>query len=190
MQISSYLNKTTVTTNENGEFLALIWSNPEEGEYDIIADANRDGYYNTSTDVIDDVSAQPEVTATVTSTQIFVNNQEFGNVTPSVQHYFKSENGPIEKVSDGEVAVDIANFSFIDFSSDSGYVEIGIGENMSLPDTAMLLIDDDKIPNINVSDDSNQIQITGINGTASITYSGENGDNRISYTSDGHIYYF
>ena len=52
----------------------------------------------------------------------------------------------------------------------------------------MLLIDDDRIPNINASDDPNKIQITGVN--ASITYSDENGDNRISYTSDGYLYVF
>jgi len=37
------------TSDSNGEFFGVIWSNPEEGYYDIVVDANGDGYYNIST---------------------------------------------------------------------------------------------------------------------------------------------
>lgn len=53
-------------------------------------------YYNVSIDAVD-VSAQPGVTATVTSTQILINNLEFGDVikNESVYYYLKNESGNI-----------------------------------------------------------------------------------------------
>jgi len=51
------INDTTgsckaTTTNSTGYFLQLVWADPKVGSYDLVADVNRDGYYETDTDYI------------------------------------------------------------------------------------------------------------------------------------------
>jgi hypothetical protein len=167
---SNVRNITTVSTNENGDFLTLVWSNPEEGEYDIIADANRDGYYNASTDAVDDVSAEPGVTATVTSTQILINDLEFGDVVDNDSTYYYLTSEGTVSISEGENATGIIPFAVI---QGGGTVQISLGTNKTLPQNATIYLDDDTVIN---EDDSSMVIIRGnesnlaeIIGTITIT---------------------
>jgi hypothetical protein len=125
MPIGSYRNHTTAITDENGEFFALVWSNPIEGGYDIVADANRDGYYNASLDAVDDVSATPGVTAVITSTQVLINNLEFGNVKPNESAYYYPTPSGTASISEGN-ASGIIPFAVI---QGNATIEISLGTN-------------------------------------------------------------
>jgi hypothetical protein len=51
------INDTTgscksANTNGTGYFFQLIWANPKTGSYDLVADLNQDGYYETDTDYV------------------------------------------------------------------------------------------------------------------------------------------
>ncbi|MCX6820453.1 MAG: hypothetical protein NT016_00660 [Candidatus Aenigmarchaeota archaeon] len=48
----------SISTNSSGHMpLTLLWSGPAVGSYDIAADVNADGYYNSATDTVYSLSA-------------------------------------------------------------------------------------------------------------------------------------
>jgi len=192
MPIGNYWNNTTVLTDENGRFIVLIWNNPFQGEYDIVADVDRDGFYKANVDIVNNFTTIPGVTAVVLSTQIEINNLKFGNISPekSVFNYI-AKNGEKMEVSEGSEATNILPFAYIDFANESGYVTLTLGNNKTLPQNTLLIIDDDNIPNSNTQADQSQIQIRGNSENRSIiVYAGENGDGKIYFTTDGYLYGF
>jgi len=119
-----------------------------------------------------------------------VNNQNFGNIVANSTLYYYWNGSALNYVVDNTTANDISAFASVDFATDSGYIEISIGTNNTLPSTARILIDNDKTPNIDTSMDATQIQIEGNGDTAQISYYGEGGDGKITYSSDGEVYVF
>jgi hypothetical protein len=81
----SRINDTTgsckaATTNSTGYFLQLVWSDPKAGSYDLVADVNQDGYYETDMDYIWNVTTTGFVVATASKPTLMV---ELGSNTPS-----------------------------------------------------------------------------------------------------------
>lgn len=127
----------------------------------------------------------------IVATSITVNNQAFGVINAYSDLFYYWNGTSTEYVSENTSAKDIQPFAYVDLGQDEGLVLVEIGENNSLPETTKLLIDDDRIPNLNTSVDANQIQIRG-NGSDSsnIVYSGMNNSGEIYYEGDGEIYVF
>jgi len=135
-------------------------------------------------------TATGTISGRIVSTSIVVNNFDLGNIVANNTVYYYWNGSVLNYVEDNNTASDALAFAVIDFASDSGYVEVGLGTNKTLPSTATILIDNDKTPNSNTTVDSSQIQIVGNGDVAQITYSGENGDGRMSYSTDGMVYIF
>jgi len=188
------VNSTTILTGSDGSFLALVWDMPIEGEYDIVADVDRDGIFDILNDAVVGVSILGNVSGAVTSTQVEISDISFGDIVANYSvFYFIKADGSLGYVQEGEVAFSIRQFAVVDFEYDSGFVEVGIidpnnGSN-KLPDGCKLIIDNDPVPD-GVDVDSNQIQFEGNGGNASVSYMGMNGDNRLIFDADGGIYVF
>jgi hypothetical protein len=135
-------------------------------------------------------TATGTISGRIISTSIVVNNQNLGNIVANNTVYYYWNGSALSYVEDNTTASDVYPFAIVDFATDSGYVEVAVGTNKSLPSTAKILIDNDKTPNESTLADATQIQITGNGNTAQLTYQGENGDGRIAYTSDGMVYVF
>lgn len=157
VSISSFniKNITRAKTGKNGDFFELAWNNPLQGEYDVIADVNRDGYYNATVDAVDNVSAKPGVTATVTSTQIIVNNLEFGDVVENESTYYYLAPDESISIAEGGNATNILPFAVIE---GGGLVTVSLGTNRTLPNNATIYLDDDTVPD---EDDSTMVVIKG-----------------------------
>lgn len=136
-------------------------------------------------------AAAPGDGGEVVSTSLTVNNQAFGDIVANKSLFYYWNGTMTKHTTEGNTPEDIQPFARVDLVQDGGYVLVEIGENNTLPESAKLLIDDDRTPNLNNSLDENQIQIEG-NGTASseIIYSGINNTNRIYYEGDGEVYVF
>jgi|GEM_PF-2738669 hypothetical protein len=130
------------------------------------------------------------ISGRIISTSIIINNQNFGDIVANDSVYYYWNGTIITFVSDNTAAFDISEFASIDFATDSGYVNVSIGTNKTLPSSTKILIDDDNTPNNNTGIDSSQIQLEGNENEAHISYLGENGDGRITYSADGVIYVF
>jgi hypothetical protein len=79
------INETTggcklTTTNNTGYFLQTLWINPYVGSYDLIADVNKDGYYETDTDYVWNTTTVGFVVSAVTKPALTV---ALGSNTPS-----------------------------------------------------------------------------------------------------------
>lgn len=79
------INETTggcklTTTNSTGYFLQTLWFNPYVGSYDLIADVNKDGYYETATDYVWNTTTVGFVVSAVTKPALTV---ALGSNTPS-----------------------------------------------------------------------------------------------------------
>lgn len=190
-------NSTSVLTDSEGGFLAIIWDMPIEGDYDIVADAARDGIFDISEDAVVSVSIQGNVSGTVTSTQIEISNIGFGDVVAdfSVYYYVKIDGSPGD-VQEGYTAEGIREFAIVDFEEDSGYVEVGLGVDegilggsQKLPTGCRLIVDDDPVPE-GFDVDENQIILIGEGGNATINYGGAGGDNKLVFDADGSVYVF
>ncbi|MBO8183665.1 MAG: hypothetical protein H0Z28_12910 [Archaeoglobus sp.] len=136
------------------------------------------------------ISATGTITGRIVSTTIDVQNISFNDLEANQNiYYYKTASG-VGSVSLGNQASDMVPFAEIDFALDSGSIQIGLGSNRVLPSGAKIILDDDNTPD-STSSDPNQVQITGNSqNIAEISYAGENGDSRISYTTDGHLYVF
>ena len=136
-------------------------------------------------------TATGNISGRIVSTSITVNSQSFGELVANSTLYYYKTNSGVDHVTDGVNASNIVPFASVDFATNSGYVEIELGANQTLPNTAKILVDNDPTPNSNTTVDASQIQITGNESNkAEITYAGTSGDKRIAYTSDGNIYVF
>ncbi|RLI71688.1 hypothetical protein DRO97_09635 [Archaeoglobales archaeon] len=135
-------------------------------------------------------TATGTITGRIISTSMTINNYILGDLPANNSLYYYETDSGIGYVFENEAANNIKAFAQIDFATNSGYVEVSIGVNKTLPNTAKIIVDDDNVPE-NTSIDPNQVQIIG-NGTnsASIVYSGINGDGKIIYATDGNVYVF
>ncbi len=136
-------------------------------------------------------AAAPGDGGEVVSTSLTVNNQAFGDIVAN-SSLFYYWNGTVTKhVTENTLAEDIQPFAYVDLDQGEGSVLVEIGENNNLPETAKLLIDDDRIPNLNTSEDPNQIQVQGnVTANSEIIYSGINNSNEVYYEGDGEVYVF
>jgi len=135
-------------------------------------------------------TATGTISGRIISTSIVINNQNFGDIVANDSVYYYWNGTAITYVSDNTAATDISEFATVDFATDSGYVNVSIGTNKTLPSTTKILIDNDNTPNSNTGIDSTQIQLEGNGNEAHIDYLGENGDGRITYSADGQVYVF
>lgn len=135
-------------------------------------------------------TATGTITGRIISTTITINNYFLGDLPANSSLYYYETNNSVGYVLENESASDIKAFAEIDFATNSGYVEVSIGSNKTLPNSSKIIIDNDNIPE-NVSEDPNQIQIVGNEmNSAAIAHSGANGDNKIIYGTDGNVYVF
>lgn len=153
MKIESYRNKTTASID--GEAIVAIWSNPEKGYYDVVVDVDRDGYYNSSIDAVDEVSALPGVKAIIVSTQIEINSLNFGDVVANESAYYYVTSEGVASVTENVNATGILPFAIIQGGE---VVQVSLGTNRTLPFNATLYLDDDTVP---ASNDSSMVIIRG-----------------------------
>lgn len=132
------------------------------------------------------------ITGTIVSTSITVNAASVGNVeADGSSYYFYRSDGTTGGIGDGASAPGIQAFASVDFGMDEGTVEVSLGTDKTLPNSAKIYLDDDTAPNSNTATDSNQIQLNGDAGnTVVISYAGEDSNNKLNYDSDGQVYAF
>lgn len=133
----------TVSTNDTG-YLEFIWSNPVEGEYDIIADVDQDGVYNRSIDAVDDFSSEPGVTAVITTTTVTTNDLDFGTLEVTDSFYYITTYSEIKSTPREAEAENITPFATVE---GDGPVKVFLGSNKTLPQNTTIYLTHDKILN-------------------------------------------
>lgn len=136
------------------------------------------------------VSAAVPEDGEVVSTSIIVNNQAFGVIRANSTLFYYWNGNSTESVTESTPAHNIQPFAYIEMGEDKGSIRVNIGENNSLPKASKLLVDDDRIPDLNISEDPNQIQIQGNGSDTNILYSGVNSTNKIYCEGSGKLYVF
>ncbi|RLI72431.1 hypothetical protein DRO97_08900 [Archaeoglobales archaeon] len=164
--ITPYIKQINTTADENGVVFIPVWSNPDQGYYDIVVDANQNGKYNVSIDAVDNVSASPGVTATVTSTQIIINSLNFGDIVANESaYYYVNNTNEVKSVGENQMT-DAKVFAEI---IGDGVVSVSIGANKSLPYNSIIYLDDDNVTDVDSTivvikgNENSQAEIVGNN---------------------------